>query len=70
MARLNTDASIDHPKNGIQPAPHTSRFVEAGGLRLHYLDYGTAGRPAMLCVHGGGAHAHWFDFVARDFSAD
>lgn len=50
-------------------AQSTSCFVEAGGLRLHYLDYGTAGRPAMLCVHGGAAHAHWFDFVAGGFRA-
>jgi pimeloyl-ACP methyl ester carboxylesterase len=67
---MKTDASIDRLEDRIQPAPNTSGFVEAGGLRLHYLDYGTAGRPAMLFVHGGGAHAHWFDFVARDFSAD
>jgi pimeloyl-ACP methyl ester carboxylesterase len=69
-SQLNTDAGLDRPEDRIQPAPSASGFVEAGGLRLHYLDYGTAGRPAMLCVHGGGAHAHWFDFVARDFSAD
>ena len=24
----------------------------------------------MLCVHGGGAHAHWFDFVAPGFAMD
>jgi len=42
----------------------------AAGLKLHYLDYGTAGKPAMLCVHGGAAHAHWFDFVAADFAHD
>ena len=24
----------------------------------------------MLCVHGGAAHAHWFDFVAPGFTAD
>jgi pimeloyl-ACP methyl ester carboxylesterase len=47
-----------------QVTPHTSRFVEAGEVKLHYLDYGTEGRPPMLCVHGGAAHAHWFDFVA------
>ena len=64
------------PKPNAQPGvnvsaqPYTSRFVEAGGLRLHYLDHGTAGKPAMLCIHGGAAHAHWFDFVAPDFSAD
>jgi len=67
---LNTDAGIDRPKDGIPPAPCTSGFVEAGGLRLHFLDYGTAGRPAMLCVHGAAGNAHWFDFVAGDFSAD
>lgn len=44
--------------------------MEADGLRLHYLDYGTAGKPAMLCLHGGAAHAHWFDFVAGAFTPD
>jgi pimeloyl-ACP methyl ester carboxylesterase len=53
-----------------QAAPFTSRFVEAGKLKLHYLDYGTAGRPAMLCVHGGAAHGHWFDYVAAGFTPD
>ncbi len=68
--QFNTNAGIDHPEDGIQPASSSSGFVEAGGLRLHYLDYGTAGRPAMLCVHGGAAHGHWFDFVASGFSAN
>jgi pimeloyl-ACP methyl ester carboxylesterase len=44
--------------------------MEAGGLRLHYQDYGTPGRPPMLCVHGGAAHGHWFDFVAPGFTPD
>jgi pimeloyl-ACP methyl ester carboxylesterase len=52
------------------PAPHTSRFVQTGKLNLHYLDYGTPGRPPMLCVHGSAAHAHWFDFVASGFTPD
>jgi len=69
-SRQNPDPGIDRPEDGFQPAPYASRFVDAGGLRLHYLDYGAAGRPAMLCVHGGAAHAHWFDFVAPGFSAD
>jgi hypothetical protein len=56
--------------NAVQPAPYTSRFVEVDGLSLHYLDYGTAGRPPMLCVHGGAASGHWFDFMAGDFSAE
>jgi pimeloyl-ACP methyl ester carboxylesterase len=61
---------IDRPTTGFQAAPYTSHHVEAGGLRLHYLDYGTEGRPPILCVHGGAAHAHWFDFFAPGFCAD
>jgi pimeloyl-ACP methyl ester carboxylesterase len=53
----------------LQSATGTSHFVEANGVKLHYLDYGGAGRP-MLCVHGGGAHAHWFDYVAPGFTPD
>ena len=68
--RLNPEASNDRSDDGPQPAPYTSHYVEAGGLRLHYQDYGTAGKPAMLCLHGGAAHAHWFDFVAGAFTSD
>ncbi len=63
-AHLNTDTGSH------LPAQAASRYVEAGGLRLHYLDYGAAGLPPVLCVHGGGAHAHWFDYIAPHFSAD
>ncbi|MBF8293257.1 MAG: alpha/beta hydrolase [Steroidobacteraceae bacterium] len=49
---------------GLVPAPYTDRYLEVGGLKLHVQDYGTAGKPQMLCVHGSAAHAHWFDFVA------
>jgi len=51
-------------------APSRSGTVEAGGLKLHYLDYGSAGKPPMLCVHGGAAHAHWYDFVAGGFTGN
>ncbi|HUR60209.1 MAG TPA: alpha/beta hydrolase [Opitutaceae bacterium] len=57
-------------RSGLEPAPYTSRFVDAGGIQLHYLDYGSAGRPPLLCVHGGAAHAHWFDFVAPGLRSD
>lgn len=62
--------NIDSRRDDIRSAPHTSRFVEANGLKLHYLDYGTQGGPPMLCLHGGAVNAHWFDFVAAGFSAD
>jgi pimeloyl-ACP methyl ester carboxylesterase len=57
-------------ENAPEAAPYTSKYVEAGHLKLHYLDYGTEGRRPMLCVHGGAAHAHWFDFVAPGFTSD
>jgi len=65
-----TDSTFVEAKDSRQPAPHTSGYVETGGPRLHYLDYGTAGRKPMLCVHGGAAHGHWFDFVASGFTGD
>src|SRR4051812_11439586 len=52
------------------PAPSTSHFVDVNGVKLHYLEYRTAGRRPMLCVDGGQAHAHWFDFVAPGFTPD
>lgn len=69
-SRLNADTRIDRATNGIQPARSVNGSVEAGGLLLNFLDYGAAGRPPMLCVHGGAIHAHWFDFVAPGFTAD
>ena len=64
-------SSLSPPPSSLdEPAPYVSRFVIAGGLRLRYVDYGSAGKPAMLCLHGGAAHAHWFDFVAPGFTAD
>lgn len=62
------DASA--PAGELRPAPHTHRHVEVNGVRLHYLDYGGEGKRPLLCLHGGGAHAHWFDFVADAFTAD
>jgi pimeloyl-ACP methyl ester carboxylesterase len=53
----------------VKPAPYTHGHVEAAGLKLHYLDYGTPGLPPLLCVHGGAAHAHWYDYVAPGFAS-
>ena len=52
------------------PAPYADHFVDVGGLKLHYQDFGTAGKPPMLCIHGSAAHGHWFDFVAAGFTND
>ncbi len=42
----------------------------ANGLTLNCLDYGGDSRPPLLFLHGGSAHAHWWDFVAPAFVND
>jgi len=37
-------------------------------LGLHLLEWGAPGRPALCFLHGGSAHAHWFDLVAPAFA--
>ena len=43
------------------------RSVVVGGLRLSFLEWGIAGRPVLCFLHGGSAHAHWFDVVTPAF---
>jgi pimeloyl-ACP methyl ester carboxylesterase len=57
-------------KTTLRPAAYTEHFIEIAGLKLRLQDYGSAGKPAMLCLHGGAANAHWYDFVAHGFTAD
>jgi pimeloyl-ACP methyl ester carboxylesterase len=40
------------------------KFVEANGLRLHYLDHGGDGLPWLVCIHGFTGNAHNFDALA------
>ena len=44
-------------------------MFETGKVALHALEWGDAGRPGVLMLHGGAAHAHWFDRVADAFAA-
>ena len=45
-------------------------FVSVNGLTLHYLDWGTVGKPPMLLLHGLRGHAHVWDDVAAAFCGD
>jgi len=45
-----------------------SRVVDVKGLRLHFLESGPSGAPPICFLHGGAAHAHWFDAVTPAFS--
>jgi pimeloyl-ACP methyl ester carboxylesterase len=47
-----------------EPALPEDRFFQASGIRFHYLDWGNAGRPPLLFLHGFAQQAHSWDFAA------
>ncbi len=44
--------------------------VEVEGCPIHYLKWGTPGKPGLVLVHGGAAHAHWWSFIAPQLTHD
>ncbi len=54
------------PRFGCQTA--TTRTLRVNGLDLSFLEWGASGNPALCFLHGGAAHAHWFDRVAPAFA--
>ena len=52
-----------------QTSDPMDRFVTVNGLRLHYLDRGTADKPTLILVHGIEGHAHTFDHIVSEFTA-
>src|SRR5262245_28036386 len=51
------------------PAPRDGDTT-LNGLRFHFLDWGTAGEPPLLLLHGGAQTAHSWDEVAPDLASD
>ena len=60
MAEAARAAGISPPAI-VQPSDHE---VVVGGVRLHYLDWGNAGLPPLVLLHGGGLTAHTWDMAA------
>ena len=48
----------------------TSRIYFSQRLRLHYVDWGNAGAPPLVLVHGGRDHCRNWDWVAEDLRKD
>lgn len=49
----------------MSTAPSTSApLAVAGGPRLRLLCWGDPGAAPVLCIHGAGAHAHWWEAIA------
>lgn len=56
-----------HPPTWFTSAtatPARSTEVEVEGCRIHALSWGDTSKPGLVLVHGGAAHAHWWDFIA------
>ena len=49
---------------------YADRFITVNGLRLHYLDWGSADKPAFIMLHGISRVAHQFDHIAPFFAAN
>jgi pimeloyl-ACP methyl ester carboxylesterase len=54
--------------------PLTSNFIDVDGCPIHYLLWPQVdekpGKRGLLFVHGGGAHANWWRFIAPFFTGD
>lgn len=48
-----------------------SVYISVEGCKIHYQRWAQSDKkikkPALLLVHGGGAHSHWWDFIAPSF---
>jgi pimeloyl-ACP methyl ester carboxylesterase len=42
--------------------------VEVDGCRINYLCWGDPSDPGLILLHGGAAHAHWWSFIAPQFT--
>ncbi len=45
-------------------APHERAEVVVEGAAIEWLAWGERGRPGLLLLHGNGAHADWWRFIA------
>lgn len=48
----------------------TSHSFVSQRLKLHYVDWGNAGAPPLLLVHGGRDHCRSWDWTARQLARD
>jgi pimeloyl-ACP methyl ester carboxylesterase len=56
-------------EQAIAQRPERS-FVNVDGAAIELLTWGERGRPGLLFLHGNGAHADWWSFIAPFFAAD
>jgi pimeloyl-ACP methyl ester carboxylesterase len=53
----------------IAQAPERS-LIDVDGAAIELLTWGEVGQPGLLFLHGNGAHADWWSFIAPFFAKD
>jgi parallel beta-helix repeat protein len=61
---LGTDNRVSGPDTTISSHAYESKFVDVGGVRLHYLDFGGEGLP-ILFTAGSRSAETWAGFAPR-----
>ena len=56
-------------EDALRAAPQRT-WHEVKGARIETLTWGEVGKPGLLLLHGNGAHADWWSFVAPFLAAD
>jgi pimeloyl-ACP methyl ester carboxylesterase len=55
--------------DNITPSPRSCR-ISVRNISLHYLEWGSLENPPLLLIHGGSAHAHWWDHIAVELAQE
>jgi pimeloyl-ACP methyl ester carboxylesterase len=50
-------------------APHERHVTQVEDASIEWLAWGQRGKPGLLLLHGNGAHADWWRFIAPFFAA-
>lgn len=56
-------------QRALADAPERS-FIQVRGAAIELLTWGEVGRPGVLLLHGNGAHADWWSFIAPLLAGD
>ena len=48
--------------------PYQQSTIQVSGCPINVMEWGDPGKPGLVFVHGGAAHAHWWSFLAPLFT--
>ncbi len=69
---MSTNVTADAPewfRTAVETEPEHSSII-VHGARITYRCWGEPGAPGLILVHGGAAHAGWWDHIAPRYAQD